>query len=135
MVGCLLIGLSAVHQLNSLHLTGITTSLIVSVLIVELYGGSSSHVSFFEVKNPKVNEMNYLATEQVYGEIAKGYAPKTDDILKLVKTRTRGEPPANTEVLHQGWLVDEPETQEKTSADPDFILDRDSMLKAMYGID
>lgn len=133
LVGCTLIGLSAVYHLNSLQLTGITTSLILSVLVVELYGSSSSHVSFFEVKNPKATQMNYLTTRHVYGE-AGGNAPRTDDMSKIAKIPTQVDTPTEATV-YQADHVDRLEMQEQTSVDLDSMPDRENMLKAMYGIE
>lgn len=60
-VGCVLVGLARAGQLNSLDLIGTTTALIVSILAVEIYGGSNSTTSFFGFEIEKHTDLPHTA--------------------------------------------------------------------------
>lgn len=64
-VGGVLVGLARARQLDSLDLIGTTTALIVSILAVEIYGGSNATTSFFGCETGKQTDLTYTAQLEI----------------------------------------------------------------------
>lgn len=64
-VGAVLIGLARARQLDSLDLIGTTTALIVSILAVEIYGGSNSTTPFFGFETAKQTDLAYTTQLEI----------------------------------------------------------------------
>lgn len=141
LVGLTLIGLSGAYHLNSLQLLGCTTCLICSVVVIEIYGSSDVHSSFFAVSNDKARQMKYL-TLQMPRSDSDVSALRSDGMLKITRVATAAGV-AGPEIYEAGFLspvqsgtkLTKQKTRKRSRVDDeDFLAEKDDMLEAMYGV-